>query len=143
MTRLPERMEEVWILTARGLSEADAARKLGMTRQAVNKMVKEARARLAHWFVESAEFLNSDLIRLDSVRGFTVLRSRQLGLRIYVIYVPKKGLRAVFGIEPLCPGKDSERHCREIARAAMELGLVDEFNSDEEVIRRLIRLMES
>ncbi len=143
MPRLPDRMEEVWTLTARGLSEAEAARKLGTTRQAVNKMVKEARARLAHWFVEKAEFLNSDLIRLDSVRGFAVLRSRQLGLRVYVIYVPKKGLRAIFGMEPLCPGKDSERHCREIARAAVELGLVDESSSDEEVIRQLIGLMES
>ncbi len=141
MPKLPERMELAWLLTAQGLSEAEAARKLGTTRQAVNKMVKEARARLSSWFVETAEFLNSDLIRLDSTRGFAVLRSRQLGLRVYVIYVPGKGLRAIFGMEPLCPGKDGERHCREIAKAAAEIKLIEA--EGEEAVRQLIKLMES
>ena len=142
MPKLPERMEMAWLLTARGLSEAEAGRKLGTTRQAVNKMVREARARLSSWFVEVAELLNSDLIRLDSARGFAVLRSRQLGLRIYVIYAPGKGLRAIFGMEPLCPGRDGERHCRGVARAAVEVGLVEGLKG-EEAVRQMIKLMES
>jgi len=142
MPRLPERMEEAWLLTARGMSEADAARELGTTRQAVNKAVREARARLSSWFVEMAEALNADLIRMDCSRGFAVMRSRQLGLRIYVVYAPGRGLRAVFGMEPLCPGRDGVRHCREVAEAARALGLVEE-RSDEEAVRRLIKVMES
>ncbi len=114
---------------------------MGTSRQDVNKAVRDTRARLAAWFVEMAESLNADLIRMDAVRGFAVLRSRQLRLRIYVIYAPGRGLRAIFGMEPLCPGRDGERHCREVAEAARRLGLVDE-PADEEAVRQLIKVME-
>ncbi len=144
MPRLPERMEQAWLLTARGLSEADAARELGTSRQAVNKAVRDARARLAAWFVEMTESLNADLIRMDAVRGLAVMRSRQLALRIYAIYVPGRGLRVIFGMEPLCPGRDGRRHCREVVEAARALGLIEGLGEGiEDAVRGLIRVMES
>ncbi len=139
--KLPERMELVW-LRAMKASEAEVARELGMTRQAVNKAVKEARAKLSAWFLKMAEIMNCDLIRMDLARGFSVMRSRQLGIRVYFLYVPGKGLRAVYGTEPLCPGRDGRRHCEEIAKAAREMGLVKE-RDPEEAIRELIKVMES
>jgi len=92
MLKLPLRMEEVLIMfSGQGLREVDIAEKLGVSRQAVNKSLREARARLTRIFLELAEVLNSDIVRINVEKGCMVLRNRQRGVKIYVLYVSGKG----------------------------------------------------
>ncbi len=146
MLRLPQRTEEVLIAVCGGGEKgSDVARKLGVSKQAISKFVREGRARLTEIFVEVAEVLQADLIRINPTRGYAVMKIRQLGLKAYAIYVPGVGPRVLFEDSPRCSG-EARKTCREIIRAAKAWGLLERcegMGSEEEVVECLLRLLES
>ena len=139
MLRLTRRMDEVLALVLRGASEAEAARRLGITRQAVSKTLREARSRFAEAVLTLADTLNSDVVRVDLGRFYAVLRSRQTGLKIYLIYIPGAGMRTVF--EGSLDGVDKGL-CEEFVRAAVERGLVGGGGDPRGLLARVLKAME-
>ncbi len=140
---LPSRMEEVLLLVGgRGLRESEVAKTLGVTRQTVNRVLREARAKLTEMFLGLAEVLNADIVRLNVSKGFAVLRSRQTRTKIYVIYVPGRGLRAVFegGID--CSG-DNVGLCTELVEAASQWGLIKPTGNTARDVERVLEAMEA
>ena len=73
MLKLPRRMEEVLLAVYGGRRGSNVARGLGMTRQAVSKLVKEGRARLAEVSLEVAEILDADVVKVDLSKGYAIL----------------------------------------------------------------------
>ncbi len=144
--RLPQRMEEALLAVyGGGRKESEVAKELGVSKQAISKFVREGRARLTEVFVEVAEILQADLIRINPTRGYAVLKPRQLGVRAYVIYVPGGGPRVLFGTNPTCSG-EARAACREIVRAAEAWGLLEacgDLSSDEKIIKCLLKMLES
>jgi len=75
MLRLPKRMETLLLMTCEGdVKGSEIAESLGISRQAVSKTLREARARLTEIFLGIAEILNSDIISINVNRGFAILR---------------------------------------------------------------------
>ena len=101
MLRLPEGMERVWLMKAKGMREVEIAEALGISRQAVNKALKDARVKLFEAFFGLAEVFSWEIIRVNAEKGFMVARGKCLdkNVRIYAFYFPGKGVKAFFGEE--------------------------------------------
>jgi len=145
MLRLPPRMEEVLVLVyGKGLKEVDVAEKLGISKQAVSKALREGRGRLAQIFLSLAQTLNADTVKVDIGKGCAVVKLRQLGMKAYLIYVPGKGVRTLFQQNITCNG-ENEALCREVIEAAIAWGLIrgDSIsNNYVEIINRVIEELE-
>ncbi|MCD6372955.1 MAG: hypothetical protein J7L37_05355 [Thermococcus sp.] len=130
MFRLPEGMERMWLLKARGMREADIARELGVSRQAVNKALKDARVKLFEAFFGLAEVFSWEIVRVNAEKGFMVARGRCLdkNVRVYAFYLPGKGIKAFFGED--FPGY--------ILEHAVGLGIIDGPDA-----KKLTRVLES
>ncbi|WFO75069.1 sigma-70 region 4 domain-containing protein [Desulfurococcaceae archaeon MEX13E-LK6-19] len=122
--KLTEKMEEVLIMAANGLREAEIARRLGISRQAVNKTLREARSRLTLLFVALADVFYSDIVKINVNKGYAVLRNRQTGTKLYMIYVPGKGPRVVFRNNIDCTLEKTL--CDDIIYSCSRLGILDE-----------------
>jgi len=101
MLRLPEGMERVWLMKAKGMREVEIAEALGISRQAVNKALKDARVKLFEAFFGLAEVFSWEIVRVNAEKGFMVARGRCLdkNVRVYAFYFPGKGVKAFFGEE--------------------------------------------
>jgi len=101
MIRLPESMEKIWTMRAKGMREIEIAESLGISRQAVNKALKEAKAKLFEAFFALAETFSWEIVRVNAEKGFMVARGRCGGraTRVYAFYIPQKGIRGFFGEE--------------------------------------------
>ena len=142
MLRLPPRMEEVLVLASKK-KEVEIAKELGVTRQAVSKSLREARARLTQIFIEVAGVLNSDIVRINVEKGFAVLRNRQTGAKMYLIYVPGEGPRVLMPAPNPC--KEAS-YCAKIVEAAYRWGIIERKEGhaaeSSEIIKLLIKRME-
>ena len=98
MLRLPEGMERVWLMRAGGMREVEIAETLGISRQAVNKALKDARVKLFEAFFGLAEVFSWDVVRINAEKGFMVARGKcgDKNVRVYAFYLPRKGMRAFF-----------------------------------------------
>ncbi|ACJ17418.1 conserved hypothetical protein [Thermococcus onnurineus NA1] len=122
MLRLPEGMERIWFLRARGLSEAEIARSLGVSRQAVNKALRDARVKLFEAFFRLAETFSWKVVRINAEKGFAVFEGNCNGpVKVYALYIPGKGVRAVINVD--FPDY--------ILEHAVEVGLVERKDLEE------------
>ncbi|WP_297089799.1 sigma-70 region 4 domain-containing protein [Thermococcus sp.] len=99
MLRLPEGMERVWLMRAKGMREVEIAEALGISRQAVNKALKDARVKLFEAFFGLAEVFSWGIVRVNVEKGFMVARGKCFDkrVRVYAFYFPGKGIKAFFG----------------------------------------------
>ncbi len=145
MLKLPRRMEEALLAVyGKGRRESEVARELGVSKQAVNKFVREGRARLAEIFIMVAEILYADIIRINLAKGYAIIKPRQLGVKAYVFYVPGNGPRVVFGEDIKC-SEETRSLCREIVEAIRAWGLTGECSDtgdEEDIIRCIVKLLE-
>ncbi|AHF81182.1 helix-turn-helix domain-containing protein [Thermococcus paralvinellae] len=129
MFKLPEGMERIWLMKAKGLREIEIADTLGISRQAVNKAVRDAKAKLFEMFFSLAEVFGFEVVRVNVEKGFMVANAKigQEVKRVYFFYIPKMGVRAFF--------EDSE-FPEYLLKHALGLGLAKNLNR-EELLRRL------
>lgn len=142
--KLPDRMEEILLTASKeGVREVDIAKELGITKQAISKALREGRLRLTEIFVTLAEVLNADIVRVNVRKGFAILRSRQLGRKLYVIYVPKKGPRVIIEGDIDC--STNPIVCKEVISAATMWGLIERPKNTEQpndVITKVLSKLE-
>ena len=130
MLKLPEGMERVWLMRAKGMREVEIAEALGVSRQAVNKALKDARVKLFEAFFGLSEVFSWEIIRVNVEKGFMVARGKCSGksVRVYAFYLPGKGIRAFF------EGEFPEY----ILKHAVEIGIADEKSAE-----KLVKALES
>ncbi|WP_297555798.1 hypothetical protein [Thermococcus sp.] len=123
MFKLPEGMERVWLMKAKGMREVEVAQTLGISRQAVNKALKEARAKLFEAFFGLAEVFSWEVARVNVEKGFMVARGKcgNENVRIYAFYIPGRGVRAFF------EGEFPEY----ILKHAVEMGIIEKPDKKE------------
>ncbi len=147
MLKLPPRMEEILLLVyGRGLREIEVAERLKISKQAVSKALREAKGKLAEIFLETAEMLNADIIRIDISRGFAIVRIRQLNMKAYILYVPGRGIRILFRHKIEC-NSESKNLCEDIVNAAITWRILDEYQlkkgrSLEDLVNEIINKLE-
>ena len=146
MLRLPPRMEEVLLLVyGRGSREVDVAEKLGISKQAVSKALREARGRLAQIFLTVADLMGADIIRVNIEKGYAIVKIRQTRQKAYIFYIPGKGPKVVFeGSMRL--SKDDEKLYEEVIKAAVEWGILKgkvlEVGDLVKAMKELIKVLE-
>ncbi len=130
MLRLPEGMERVWLMKAKGMREVEIAETLGVSRQAVNKALKDARVKLFEAFFGLAEVFSWDVVRVNAEKGFMVARGKcgDENVRIYAFYIPGRRVRAFF------EGEFPEY----ILKHAVEMGIIEKPDKKE-----LVKALES
>ncbi|WP_461865275.1 RNA polymerase sigma factor sigma-70 region 4 domain-containing protein [Thermococcus sp.] len=124
MFKLPEGMERVWLMRAKGMREVEIAEAQGISRQAVNKALKDAREKLFENFLGIAEVFSFEVIRINVEKGFMIANAK-IGSevkRAYFFYIPKIGVRAFF--------EDSE-FPDYLLEHAIKLGLAKNLSKDE------------
>ncbi len=124
MFKLPDRMEEIWLLRAKGLREVEISQRLGISKQAVNKALKDARAKLFEMFFSLAEVFGFEVVRINVEKGFMVANAK-IGKevkRVYFFYIPKMGVRAFF------EGSEFPEY---LLKHALEIGLTKNLNGKE------------
>ncbi len=143
--KLPSRMEEVLLLIyGKGLREVDVARRLNVSRQAINRALRGATGRLSQIFLELAEILNADIIRVNVRKGYAIFRGRQLNTKIYAFYIPRKGIRVLFKNGVNCRDEELRSLCIDIIRAAKEWGMIEEEEDDADTtLRNILRIIEA
>ncbi|MEM2936049.1 MAG: HTH domain-containing protein [Candidatus Bathyarchaeia archaeon] len=62
----------VWSLHRKGLSQAQIASKLGVSRQAIHKTLDKANDRVLRSLLDTAQINKLDLIKVNSAKGFLV-----------------------------------------------------------------------
>jgi len=98
--RLPEGMERIWLMRAKGMREVEISGILGISRQAVNKALRDARGKLFEAFFELAETFSWKIVRINAEKGFAVFEGECNGpVRVYAFYLPGEGIRAFFNGE--------------------------------------------
>ncbi|MCD6428198.1 MAG: hypothetical protein J7L12_01105 [Desulfurococcales archaeon] len=120
------------------MREINVAKKLGVSRQAISKSIKDGVGRLSQIFLEVAEVLNADIIRVNLCKGYAVLKSRQLNVKVYVFYIPEKGIRVLFGSNIDCRNEELRSLCADIVDAAKKWGIIKE-NEEKQNINELIQ----
>jgi len=87
--------------------------------------------------------LNSDIVRINVEKGFAVLRNRQKGIKIYLIYVPGGGPRVLMPSPDPC--KEAS-YCAKMIEAAHRWGIIEgkeeRVAESSETISLLIKRME-
>lgn len=123
-------MERVWLMRAKGMREVEIAEALGVSRQAVNKALKDARVKLFEAFFGIAGVFGFEVIRVNAEKGFMVARGKCLdkNVRVYAFYFPGKGIRAFFG-------EDLPEY---VIEHAVEMGIIRKPEREE-----LIKALES
>ncbi len=146
MLKLPPRMEEVLLLVyGRGSREVDVAEKLGISKQAVSKALREARGRLAQIFLVVADLMGADIIRVNIEKGYAIVKIRQTRQKAYIFYIPGKGPKVIFeGSMRL--SRDDEKLYEEVIKAAMEWGVLKgkvlEVGDLVRAMKELIKVLE-
>ncbi len=141
--KLSSRMEEVLLLVyGRGLREVDVAKRLNVSRQAINKALREATGRLSQIFLELAEILNADIIRVNVRKGYAIFRGRQLNTKIYAFYIPGKGVRVLFKNRVNCRDEELRSLCIDIIKAAKEWGIIEKEDDINTTLRNILRIIE-
>ncbi len=146
MLKLPPRMEEVLLLVyGRGSREVDVAEKLGISKQAVSKALREARGRLAQIFLAVADLMGADIIRVNIEKGYAIVKIRQTRQKAYIFYIPGKGPKVIFeGSMRL--SRDDEKLYEEVIKAAMEWGVLKgkvlEVGDLVRAMKELIKVLE-
>ncbi len=147
MLKLPPRMEEVLLLVyGRGSKEVEVAEKLGISKQAVSKALREARGRLAQIFLTVADLMSADIIKVNIEKGYAIVKIRQTKQKAYIFYIPGKGPKVLFeGSVRL--SEDNEKLYEEVIKAAIEWGILKgrelRINNLVKAMKELIKVIET
>ena len=143
MLRLSKRMEQIIVrVYGRKEKEVELAKKLGISKQAVSKTLKEARSKLTEIFIRLSEILNSDIIKINVEKGYAILRNRQTGKKIYIFYVPGYGPQTLFEDKIEC-NNTNKSICTRIMEAALQWGIINNIDRDlNKMIEKIISEIE-
>ncbi|MGQ4892829.1 MAG: hypothetical protein ACP6IP_10140 [Candidatus Njordarchaeia archaeon] len=142
--KIPKKQEKVWCMHLKGIPQSEIARKLGLSRQAISLYLREAVAKLNRYFIELSEVMDLDIKKLDAFKGFLIGINRQTGEKVYLIYIPSVGVRALYYSEKR-PLRCSEySNCKEIINYISQLtGKKTERESLSDQIRETINTIEN
>jgi len=111
----------VWSLHRKGLSQAQIASKLGVSRQAVHKTLDKANDRVLRSLLDTAQINKLDLIKVNSAKGFLVGYSLDFHSRVTLLYSSKNGVQLWYEHQGQCEGCQKREECtRKLLETANE-----------------------
>jgi hypothetical protein len=117
---LTDRESSIWDLRRKMLSQAEIGRRLGITRQAVNKSLGVIDSKTEQAFLEAAEANKLEIRRLNLVEGIMEAYSPAYRIPVVVSLSRVNGLRIWHLYEGRCGECGLERSCRRLLLAEAE-----------------------
>ena len=110
----------IWSLRFKGLSGSDIAKRLGITRQAISKTLRNVDAKILQALNDSARAMGLAVIKVDVRRGLLLGYNPQTKTKTMVFYLPKSGIQVWFQHEGDCEGCITRERCEAVLREASQ-----------------------
>jgi len=104
----------IWSLRREDLSQADIARRLGITPQTVNKTLGTIDSKVSQALLELAQANRIQIRTVDPEKGFLLGRSLPLGMDTLITFSPANGVQVWHRREQGCDNCDEAENCRRI-----------------------------
>ena len=129
---LTETQSRLWQLRDRGLNLSQIARMLGVSRQAVSKVLIQADKVVRRTLVEVAQSYKITVYRVDHDRGLLSGFSKALNSPVLITYSPQNGVNVWYRNNGSCADCDMQQECREkILSEARRLGIPEDSLAGE------------
>ena len=110
---LTPKQRRFWRLRFDGLSQAEISRKVGITRQAVNKAINAIDSKVSKALLEAAQLYRIEISRVDPEKGFLLGRSSTLAMATLITFSDKNGIQIWYKGEGRCPECEWRDSCKE------------------------------
>jgi transcriptional regulator with XRE-family HTH domain len=110
---LTPKQRRFWRLRFDGLTQAEISRKMGVTRQTVNKTVNVIDSKVSKALLEAAQLNRIEISRVDPEKGFLLGRSSTLAMATLITFSGKNGIQIWYKGEGHCPECEWFDSCRE------------------------------
>lgn len=110
---LTPKQRSFWRLRFDGLTQADISRKVGVTRQTVNKAFSVIDSKVTKALLEAAQLNRVEISRLDMERGFLLGRSHVLMRETLITFSDEAGINLWYRGEGRCSECEMVDDCRE------------------------------
>ena len=128
---LTPKQRSFWRLRFDGLTQAEISRKIGVTRQTVNKAFSAIDSKVTKALLEAAQLNRVEISRLDMEKGFLLGRSHALGLETLITFSDENGVQLWYREEGRCSECGAVDNCREkLLKEAKVRGIHTPKNSE-------------
>lgn len=110
---LTPKQRRFWRLRFDGLTQSEISKKMGVTRQTVNKVVNVIDSKVTKALLEVAQLSRIEVRRVDPEKGFLLGRSPSLGLDVLITMSDENGILVWYKGEGRCSECDWTDSCRE------------------------------
>jgi hypothetical protein len=110
---LTPKQKTIWDLKYKGLQEVNIARKLGITRQTVNKAVTTANSKIQDALTETAKINKIEIQTVDPIKGFLLGYSSHFKTKAFVTFSARNGIQVWYKHEGDCIKCNRLKTCRE------------------------------
>jgi len=114
-----------WRLRFEGFTQAEISRKMGVTRQTVNKALSVVDSKVAKALLEAAQLNRVEIRKIDVERGFLLGRSLSLGMETLITFSDENGIQIWYRGEGHCSECELLKSCREKLLAEARLRGID------------------
>ncbi len=114
MGYLTPKQSLIWSLKSDGLSEANIARKLVITRQTVHHALNTANQKIGESLEETANINKIEIEIMDPSRGFLTGYSSHFKTQAFITFSAKNGIQIWYKHEGNCEKCNRLKACREI-----------------------------
>jgi transcriptional regulator with XRE-family HTH domain len=130
---------QIWSFRFKGFSGSEIARRLGITRQAISKTLKNVDAKILQTLNENARMMGLAVTSVDPEKGILLGYHPQTKTKTMVFYLPGSGVQAWFRHEGECEGCITWERCMKVLREAAEFWDVpfEEGEKPTEIAERL------
>ena len=110
---LTPKQRSFWRLRFDGLTQAEISRKMGVTRQTINKAFSVIDSKVTKALLEAAQLNRVETSRLDMEKGFLLGRSHVLRLETLITFSDENGIQIWYKGEGNCSECGAVESCRE------------------------------
>ncbi len=142
MLRLPNKQELVWAMKLRDIPSISIASELGISKQAISLYLKQARAKLTEIFLDIAQVMDLEIIKLNVDKGVFIGKIKQTGERVYIYYIPGRGAIAIYERllkQNKLPQNSNIRYVSEFYRDLLGI----RGNDDMKVLKKIVSYAET
>ncbi len=116
---------KIWGMRRDGLTQAEIARRLGVTRQAINKTIRDIDGKVSQSLKAAATAAKVEGRHLDPERGILLGYSHETNDRVVVTFSTRHGVHIWHYYTGRCDGCELQKTCRKvISDEADERGIV-------------------
>ena len=114
MGYLTQKQSLIWSLNSNGLTEANIARKLFITRQTVHHALNAANQRIGESLQETANINKIEIETVDPTKGYLVGYSPHFKSQAFITFSPKNGIQIWYKHKGNCEKCKRLKTCQEV-----------------------------